>query len=210
VSRAVSRSLAALALAASAAASSAQEAAPAMPEDPRAPRFKEIERGLFAAAEVGWLGLLKTPTAEPARYPAAGSGGGFAHGPAVGLQVGADIGDRLAVALVLFGANPTASVGYGAFNLVGAGGDVRVALVGVRDSQQVERLQLYFHARGAWFATDPRGLFGQTDVLLGAGPGLEYATRLRHFSLGLGVDGVFALKAKAPGIAVLPTLRYTF
>lgn len=204
-----SRSLAALALAAATAAA-AQEAAPAMPEDPRAPRFQEIERGFFAAAEVGWLGLFKTPVAEVERYPAARGGGGFASGPAVGLQLGADIGDRVAAALVLFGATPTASVGYGAFSLMGAGGDVRVSLLGLRDSQRVERLQLYLHARGAWFATDPRGLFGKTDVLLGGGPGLEYATRLRHFSLGLAVDGVLALKAKAPGIAVLPTLRYTF
>jgi len=197
-------------LAAAAATAAAQEAAPAMPEDPRAPRYREIERGLFVAAEVGWLGLLKTTTAEPDRYPAAGKDGGFAHGLAVGLQLGADVGDRLALSLVLFGANPSASVGYGAFSLVGAGGDVRAALVGVRDSQRVERLQLFVHVRGAYFATDPRGLFGRTDVLLAAGPGLEYATRLRHFSLGLGVDGVYAVKAKSPGITVLPTLRYTF
>jgi hypothetical protein len=191
-------------------AAAAQEAAPSLPEDPRAPRFHEIERGLSAGLEVGWMGLFKTPTAEPARYPSAGTGGGFASGLHVAMALGADLGQRLTASLVLLGVNQEASVSYGAFSLVGAGADLRLALAGYPDSQGVERFHLYLHARGAWFTTEPHGLFGTTDVLLAAGPGLEYFTRLRHFSLGMAVDGVFALKAKAPGIALVPTLRYTF
>jgi len=204
------RALAALAAAALAQAASAQEAAPALPDDPRAPRFREIESGLFAAAEIGFLGLAKTPTADRAKCPGAGEGGGFAAGPIVGLQLGLDLGDRLAVAIVALGANQQASISYGAFSLAGAGLDARLSLTGFRDSQGAERLHLYAHARGAWFATDPRGLFGKTGVLVAAGPGLEYHTRLRHFSVGLSVDAVYALQAKSPGIAVVPTLRYTF
>lgn len=202
--------LAALAALALAPAASAQEVAPALPDDPRAPRFREIERGLFVAAEIGFLGLTKTPTSDRTKYKAAGEGGGFAAGPVVGLQLGFDLGDRLSLALVALGANQQASISYGAFSLIGAGADARVALWGMKDSQGTERLFLYAHARGAWFATDPRGLFGDTDILVAAGPGLEYHTRLRHFALGLAIDGVYALQAKSPGIAVVPTLRYTF
>lgn len=205
-----SRLAAALAALALAGPASAQEAAPALPDDPRAPRFREIERGLFVAAEVGFLGLTKTPTANRQKYPGAGADGGFAAGPIVGLQLGLDLGDRFALALVAIGANQSASVSYGAFSLVGAGADARFALWAGKDSQGTERVYLYAHARGTFFATDPRGLFGDTDVLLAAGPGVEYHTRLRHFAVGLAVDGVYALQAKSPGIAVVPTLRYTF
>jgi hypothetical protein len=200
--------LAASALAASAAA--AQEAAPVMPEDPRAPRFHEIERGLFAAAEVGWLGLLRTPTADRTRYAAAGEGGGFASGVQVGILLGAEVGERVSLALLLLGANEQAGVSSGAFSLFGAGADVRFAFRGIPDSQGVERVYFYLHGRGAWFTTDPHGLFGKTDTLVGGGPGVEYFTRLRHFSVGLALDAVYALKAKAPGIALLPAVRYAF
>lgn len=205
-----SRLAAALAAALVSTAAAAQEAAPALPEDPRAPRFREIERGFFTGLEAGWMGFLDTPTAEPARYPAAGKGGGFSSGLHLAFSVGADLGDRLSLALLVLGVNQEASVSYGAFSLVGGGADVRVNLAGFADSQQVTRTFLYVHARGAWFVTEPHGLFGKTDVLAGGGLGIEYFTRLRHFSVGLAIDGVYALQAKSAGIAVAPTLRYTF
>ncbi len=205
-----SRLAVALGAALLASAAGAQEAAPALPEDPRAPRFREIERGFFTGLEAGWMGFFETPTAEPARYPAAGKGGGFSSGMHLALSVGGDLGERVSVAILLLGVNQAASVSYGAFSLVGGGADVRVHLTGFPDSQQVRRTFLYAHARGAWFQSEPRGLFGRTDVLLGGGLGLEYFTRLRHFSVGLAVDGIYALQAKSAGIAVAPTLRYTF
>ncbi len=189
---------------------SAQEAAPLLPEDPRAPRFREIERGFSTRLEAGWMGLTKTPTAEPSRYPSAGAGGGFSSGLLVALGFGVDVGERLGVSLLVIGANQTASVSYGSFSLVGGGGDVRLDLAHGPDSQGVERFRFYVHGRGAYVVTEPHGLFGKNETLLAAGPGVEYYTRLRHFSLGLAIDGVYALKAKAPGIAAVPTLRYTF
>lgn len=188
----------------------AQEAAPLLPEDPRAPRFREIERGAFAGLEAGWAGLFKTPTADPAKYPSAGSDGGFASGLHLAIAVGAELTDRLALSLVLLGVNQQASISYGSFSLIGAGADARLALFRWPDSQGVERLHLYVHGRGAFVASDPRGLFGTTDVVIAAGPGVEYYTKLRHFSVGLLVDGLFAVKAAAPGIAIVPSLRYTF
>ncbi len=193
-----------------AAPAAAQEAAPQLPEDPRAPRFREVEHGAFTGLQAGWIAFFRTPVADPVRYPGAGRGGGFASGMGVTLQVGVEIGSRLALSAVAIAAQQDANVSYGSFGLVGGGGDLRLALAGMRDSQAVERFRLYLHARGAWFSTDPHGLFGTTDVLVAAGPGIEYATRLRHFSVGLAIDGLYALKAKAAGIAVLPSLRYTF
>ncbi|HEY7726803.1 MAG TPA: adventurous gliding motility protein CglE [Anaeromyxobacteraceae bacterium] len=192
------------------AAAAPQEAAPALPEDPRAPRFREVERGFFAGLEAGWLGLAHTPTADRTRFPAAGAGGGHASGPVVALQLGVDLGERVAVSVMALAAAEQARVNYGAFGLLGGGAEVRVALAGWPDSQGVRRLHLQMRARGALVTSEPLGLFQRNEVLIAAGPGLEYFTRLRHFSVGVGVDGVWALRAKAPGIAVVPVLRYTF
>lgn len=191
-------------------ATSAQDAAPALQEDPRAARFRDVERGFFLGFEMGYLHLLDTPTAEPVDFPYAGESGGTAGGLLVGVNAGVDLGSRLSVSIYGAGGNQRASVDYGAFSLYSAGLDVRVSLLGRRDRNGFERLFVYVHGRGGYAKTWPVGLFGEDDVLVAGGVGVEYFTRLRHFSLGLAADYVHATKAGAGGIAVYPTLRYTF
>ncbi len=204
------RTLLALWLAALPGLAPAQEAAPALQENPRAAKFNEVERGLFGGFEIGYLRLMKTPVSNPSAYPYAGSDGGAASGLVTGLLVGYDVIPRLAVSLFAWQGNATADPSYGAFNFTAAGADLRFAFLGLRDSNEVERLYLYLHARGGFVWTYPKGLFGDTDALAQGGLGLEYYTRLRHFSVGLMVDGLYFTKAKASGFTVVPTLRYTF
>jgi len=193
----------------------AQEAAPQLEENPRAPRFAEVERGFFAAVEAGYLGVLKTPVADPARHPYAclpGSScsGGFASGLAIDLDVGYDFTRRFAGALFVLQGFESASKTYGSFQLTAVGAELRFAFVGLRDANEVERFYAYLRGRGAYVWTYPTGLFGTTDELAGAGLGIDYYTRLRHFSVGLAVDGLYFFQAKVPAFDVLATLRYTF
>lgn len=188
----------------------AQEAAPRLEEDPRAAKFKDVERGLFVGFEVGYLGMLETPTADPERFPLAGADGGRAGGILVGALAGVDIGRYLSVALFAQGGNARARQEYGAFSLYAGGLDLKVALFGHKDVNDWERLYVYLHGRGGYARTYPEGLFGTSDLVVAGGPGVEYFTRLRHFSVGLGADFVYATKAKAAGFAVYPTVRYTF
>lgn len=188
----------------------AQDSAPQLQEDPRVAKFKDVERGIFVGFEVGYLGLLDTPTADRVKYPLAGESGGGAGGVLVGASVGVDLGQRLSVALVAQGGNQRARANYGAFNLLSAGADVRVALKSWLDRNDWQRFFVYVHARGGFARTTPTGLFGDTDVVVAGGPGLEYFTKLRHFSIGAAVDAVYATKAGVLGFAVYPTVRYTF
>jgi hypothetical protein len=187
-----------------------QDAAPQLQEDPRTARFRDVERGLFVGFEAGYLGLLDTPTADPAKYPLAGDSGGSAGGVLVGATVGYDIRPWLSVALVAQGGNQKAGPNYGAFSLISAGADVRVAVLGWRDRNDWQRTFLYVHGRGGYAWTSPEGLFGTNDVVLAGGPGIEYFTKLRHFSVGAAVDAVYATRAAAFGFAIYPTVRYTF
>ncbi len=187
-----------------------QEAAPRLEEDPRAQKFRDVERGFFIGFETGYLGFLKTPTADLEKFPLAGTGGGAATGILVGALVGTDIGNRLSVAAYLQGGNARASSNYGAFSVFAGGLDLKVALLGRKDVNDWERFYVYVHGRGGYAKTYPQGLFGTNDVVVGGGPGVEYFTKLRHFSIAFGVDALYATKAKAAGYAVYPTLRYTF
>ena len=188
----------------------AQDAAPPLEENPRAAHFNDVERGWFIGFEAGYLGFLDTPTKEPAQFPYARDGGGAARGLHLGLQIGRDLSNRLSVALFGQGGNARASTSYGAFILFAVGLDARYAFYSRRDRNDWERLFLFVHARGGYAVTYPKGLFGDTDVVVQAGPGFEYFTRLRHFSVGASLDYIRATKAKANGFALYPTVRYTF
>jgi hypothetical protein len=188
----------------------AQQAAPPMPEDPRAPRFHDVERGFFTGFEVGYLSLFKTPTADAAKFPFAGSSGGRSDGFLVGANVGYDVTSRLALSLFALGGNSRANVSYGAFSVYAFGGDVRVSLLAGRDANQVERVFFYLHGRGGLLLTRPEGLFGDKAIYFAGGPGVEYFTHLRHFSVGLAADVAYVTKAKTAGLAITPTVRYTF
>lgn len=187
-----------------------QDAAPKLEEDPRAAKFRDVERGFFVGFEAGYLRLLDTPTADQEKFPLAGDSGGGAGGILVAALAGVDIGSRLSVALYLQGGNARASQDYGAFSVYAGGLDVKVAILGRKDRNDWERFFVYAHARGGYAKTYPEGLFGTDDVVVAGGPGVEYFTRLRHFSIGVGADFVYATKAGAAGFAVYPTVRYTF
>ena len=208
--RAVTRSLSALAAILVAAPALAQQAAPVLPEDPRAPRFAEVERGLFSGFETGVIVLFKTPTADRAKFPFAGAGGGRATGLVAGVHLGYDLSPRVAASIFALGADAQAGASYGAFGLVATGGDLRLSLLSTRDRNEVERFHAYVHARGGYVVTRPTGLLGSSDLLLAGGPGVEYSTRLRHFSVGIAADALWLTRASAPGLIVAPTVRYTF
>jgi hypothetical protein len=188
----------------------AQDSAPQLQEDPRAARFRDVERGFFIGFEAGYLGLLDTPTADREQFRLAGESGGRAGGLLVGALLGVDIGSRVSVALFAQGGNERADANYGAFSLLAFGADAKLALRGWRDRNDWERLFVYVHGRGGYAKTFPEGLFGTSDFLLSAGPGIEYFTKLRHFSIGLAADVVYATSAGVFGFSVYPTVRYTF
>jgi hypothetical protein len=191
-------------------AAAAQEAAPQLQEDPRAAKFRDVERGFFFGLEAGWLGFMKTPTSDPAKFPYAGAEGGSSGGLVVGVNMGVDLGSRLAISVFGQGGNENAGSSYGAFSLYSGGLDLRVAVFGKHDRNDFERFYVYVHGRGGFARTYPEGLFGTDEVIFAGGPGIEYFTPLRHFSVGMAADYVYATKAKASGYSVYPTLRYTF
>ena len=192
------------------AAALAQDAAPTLQEDPRAARYRDVERGFWVGFEAGYLGLFDTPVADPARYPSAGTSGGAAGGLLVGIDAGMEFGPRLAVSLFALGGSQEASSSYGAFDVFAGGADVRFAFLGLRDRNGDSRFLVYAHARAGYSVSTPEGLFGTNDFFLAGGPGIEYFTRLRHFSIGIAADYVRFVDAGADGFALYPTVRYSF
>jgi hypothetical protein len=196
-------------LALSALSAGAQEAAPTLQEDPRAAKFKDVERGFFVGFEAGYLGFLSTKVADPVKHAYA-SEGGASSGVAIGVHAGIDLFSRGALSVFVQGVNERADVNYGAFSVYAAGVDLRWAFLALQDRNGWDRFFAYGHLRGGYARSWPTGLFGDVDTIAAGGVGVDYYTRLRHFSVGVAADFVRAITAGSNGWAIYPTIRYTF
>ncbi len=180
--------------------------------DRPAEKFDEIERGLYFGVQGGASFILNPPAPEGEERP-------FSPGQVAQVEIGFDIGNRLSVGAFVMGAMNRAGSEYignsggaasGDFSTLAFGGTARVNLKGFADSQEVERTFIYARAGAGLAMFSPKLLLPDTDILVFAGPGVEYYTRLRHFSVGVEVTGSFLLTSGSIGFAVTPNLRYAF
>jgi len=149
------------------------------------PPVDEVERGVFFGLDIGpaFLSVFFAGNTYSANADYVGNSGGTASGD---------------------------------FSSISSGLAVRWNFLGFADSQGVQRTWLYLKAGGgfallkpnALFATNPVDSYG--SILVFGGPGLQYYTRLRHFSVGVEVVGSYLLKPKTFGFAITPNLRYAF
>ena len=84
------------------------------------------------------------------------------------------------------------------------------AFYGHPDDNGVRRLFLDGHVGAGVSLMRPKNIYESIDILVRAGLGLEYYTRLRHFSVGIDVDFAFGIKNMGAGLLILPNMKYTF
>jgi hypothetical protein len=181
-------------------------------EEKKAVTSNEIERGFFFEARAGFWSIVNPPSSNGRTY--------FSPGVAMQVDMGFDIGERVSPSLFLLAAtNPMKSdytglsengTSSGDFSTLAPGAQVKVRLVGFDDSQDVKRTWLYARAAGAVVFYSPQSLIPKLDVLISAGAGVEYFTRLRHFSIGLEANFNFLALTQSIGFSVLPTVKYAF
>jgi hypothetical protein len=175
--------------------------------------LNEIERGVYFQLQGGAWYLLEAPTHKGVKGPSS-------LGQSLQIEIGYDLGKRISLGVILLGTfNPASSTYYGrsvgneasgGFSSLTPGLSVKVGLIGFEDSQAVQRTWLYMRAAiGASFFF-PKVLLPDMDYLANAGIGIEYYTRLRHFSIGLEASGIGLLRAGTFGFAITPSLRYAF
>jgi hypothetical protein len=172
----------------------------------------EVERGFFLGASVGPTVLFNLPAREGANRPSS-------WGQMAQVEIGHDFGDLLSVSVFLSGSAQRAGSDYlgmstgvasGDFATLVPGASVRVRPIGFRDAEGTRRLWLYGRAGLGYSLYYPKELLPDAEVLVFAGPGLEYDTRLRHFSIGLEVLASHSFGSSTWGLLMLPQLRYAF
>lgn len=176
------------------------------------PGYQEIERGLFFGVNAGASFVIKPPGPDGSARP-------FSSGQTAQIELGFDLNERLALSLFVQGTVQRESAEYignsggaasGDFSLLVPGAALRLNAVGFNDAQGVKRTWLYLRGGVGYALFTPKTLLPDSDILVFVGPGLEYYTRLRHFSIGVAVLGTMLAKSKSFGFQVTPTLRYAF
>ncbi|HYO52779.1 adventurous gliding motility protein CglE [Archangium sp.] len=179
--------------------------------DRPAKTFEEIERGLYFSVLGGPFFVVNPPASSGPRP--------FSPGQMAQVELGVDIGERLSLGAFVMAASNRAGSEYvgnsggaasGDFSTLVPGVVARFHLVGLADAQEVQRTWIYVRGGAGYALFRPKQLLPDSDILVFAGSGLEYYTRLRHFSVGIEVTGSFFVKSQSFGFAVTPNLRYAF
>ncbi len=181
-------------------------------KDKEAVRFNEIERGFNLSVSGGFWALVNPPADPGGVRP-------FSVGQTAKVEIGYDIIERLSAHIfIMANANragaeyrgQSGNIASGDFSMLVPGAGVKVNIVGFNDSQEVKRT--WFYVRGGIGAVifQPRALLPNIDFMLNVAPGVEYFTRLRHFSIGIEAAFAFLFGSQSIGFAVTPTLRYAF
>ncbi|WP_373045435.1 adventurous gliding motility protein CglE [Vulgatibacter sp.] len=182
---------------------------------PNTVRLNEVERGFWVGSTVGGVVYFQTP----------GEGAGIGSGALVGVEAGFDVTRTLQLGLVAWGQAIGAEADYkgitdteldpkgarGDFQSLLAGAMLRWSFLRFADDNGIDRTFLYVRGAGGPAISRPVGVIG--DGFWGAaGLGVEYFTRLRHFSIGLEANGLAMMTddGDAYGVAVLPHLKYSF
>ncbi len=204
--------VAAVALLSSGAAFAQEKGVGSALKDKEAVTFNEIERGFFLGVGGGPFILLSPPSST-------GSAAKLSPGQQATVMIGADLGERLSLAGFFMGTVNRAGSDYvgkstgsasGDYSAIVPGATLTANLVGFADVNEVKRTWVYFRAGAGFMMFSPKQLLPDPDILVFGGPGVEYYTRLRHFSVGIEVTGNFLLNSGAFGFSLTPNLRYAF
>lgn len=202
---------AALAAAPAAVAQTGADAAAPL-EDRPAATFEEVERGFFVGGEAGSFLLFGPKNCGSTA---------FAPGRAAGVSAGVDVAGRVSIGVLVLATQSDAPSTFpgddgcktgvsGDFSSLAVGAQLRIGLFAFGAEDHQLRTWIYVRAFGAYALLQPRGLFTGNDILIGAGPGVEFFTHLRHFSIGVEADVVFGLSYLQAGVALSPYIRYSF
>lgn len=177
--------------------------------------LREVERGVWVGTSFGAVVFFDLPATDDS---------GLGAGSIIGIEAGVDLGQRLQLGLMGWGASVGAPVGFSNLSEPGAsaasgdfhsllwGATLRWAFLSFADRYGVERTFLSARVGGGGTLSRPEGVLDASGAFGLAGIGVEYFTKLRRFSLGVEADwiGLFGGAQPLHGLSVLPHLKYTF
>jgi len=186
--------------------------------------YNEVEHGFFVGAFTGIALAIKPGGSTYNRSTGTFGSAGFAMGQSGGIELGIEPTPFFSIGVLAMGSaantpstfvgscDPTAantSCPHGNYTALTLGADARLNLSLGADVNGIRRAYFFVRAGAGYSILAPKGLL-QNELLVFGGPGFEYFTHLRHFSVGIEADASYGLTNKGFGIALQPLVRYTF
>jgi hypothetical protein len=98
----------------------------------------------------------------------------------------------------------------GDFSVLAFGALARGSLLAIADGNGVRRFFVNVRGGAGFGPVGPKNFYESAETLVFGGLGIEYFTRLRHFSVGLDADMLYGVSHMGAGMMIAPNLRYTF
>ncbi|HUT99890.1 MAG TPA: adventurous gliding motility protein CglE [Myxococcota bacterium] len=198
--RAISRALAPIAAVILLAASGAQAAGPSIQ------KFMEIERGFWLRSTFG---------IDLAVVNAFGSGSRsssiYPPNPVVSLEMGVDFGQVASIHLNLLCQQIAGSRDIGTRGSVPNDSTAIGILAGGRfNIMTTKRLGWFVKAEVGYLLAVPDTAKLGNGLVVQGGTGIEYATSLRHFFIGIEAGAQYLIANGGLGILLTPTVKYVF
>jgi hypothetical protein len=172
---------------------------------PRVQKFSEVERGFFIRSAFGFsMAVTDLYGGDDWKSPL------WPPGPVIGIEIGYDLGQVASIHMAAYGMQvsgtretPRAKVSNDAGALL--------AMIGGRfNLTTTKRTGWYVKAGVGYMFAAPEMARLDQGAVIHAGTGIEYATQLRHFFVGLEVVASYLPAIGGFSAIVTPTLKYTF
>ncbi len=178
---------------------------------PKLQQVQEVERGFWMRANMGFsmsvVDMFGAGTSADTRSSTL-----WPPGPVLQLEFGFDLGQVASIHLGLQGQQIVGVRDMGATRAdVSNDAAMMAILLGGRlNLVTSKRLAWYFKANVGYMFTAPELAEFSAGLLVGGGTGIESATMLRHFFVGLELSGSYDLANGGVLVALTPSLKYTF
>ncbi len=172
---------------------------------PKVQQVEEVERGLWLRADLGVAMTVLDP------FGADRESGPWPPGPLLQLELGYDLGQVASIHLALNGQQVIGQQQRADSEALSNDVAALALLAGGRfNILTTKRLGWYVKAAVGWMFVSP-ALAAMDDGLLVHGcTGVEYATWLRHFFIGLEAGAAYDVGNGGLQVLLTPTLKYVF
>ncbi|MBW1808339.1 MAG: adventurous gliding motility protein CglE [Deltaproteobacteria bacterium] len=174
--------------------------------EPRIQKFEEVERGFWLRTTFGISVAVMNHFGDESRESPI-----WPPGPVVSLEMGYDFGQIASMHLTIQGQQVTGSRDMGTRSAVPNDSGAVSILLGARfNIITSKRLGWFLKAGVGYMLAIPDMALLDSGLVIQAGTGIEYATNLRHFFIGLEIGAQYLMANSGLGVLLTPTLKYTF
>jgi hypothetical protein len=174
--------------------------------EPRIQKFEEVERGFWLRTTFGISMAVANHFGEENRESPI-----WPPGPVVTIEMGYDFGQIASMHLAVQGQQVTGSRDMGTRSSVPNDSGAIGVLLGARfNIITSKRLGWFLKAGVGYMLAIPDTALLDNGLVIQAGTGIEYATNLRHFFIGIEAGAQYLMSNDGIGVLLTPTLKYTF